>query len=219
MWPLTPAHLGRSTPNALHSESHRTDQAIGLVTLVCSIHAKKTPGGALLRLILIQPVQFGVIQQAPYSGWNSFYDEARTYWNDLKSIVSPTPASRTSRVSTRSVNRIDIPVELDGQIDLSKYFRVGLSLPDYATTMALQNFVVNCSLLHANGQFINVLQFAAIPSPLIDHLSFTVDVDVATIGAVPRHEDRLWELIGCLRSYKNDLFESCITDDTRKLFQ
>ena len=29
LWPLTPAHLGRSTPNALHGESHHTDQPVG----------------------------------------------------------------------------------------------------------------------------------------------------------------------------------------------
>ena len=30
MWPPTPALLGRLIPNALHSESHHTDQPVGV---------------------------------------------------------------------------------------------------------------------------------------------------------------------------------------------
>lgn len=168
------------------------------------------------RLVIISPLQFGVIQQAPYAGWDTFYREARAHWDVLKKIITYKPIAR---VSTRYINRIDIAVGINGQIDLSKYFSAGLSLPNYAEKMALQNFYVNCSLLHPNTQFINVLQFATAPSPLIDHLSFTIDVDVATMGAAPTHEVKLWELIDSLRTYKNDLFEACITDETRKLFQ
>jgi uncharacterized protein (TIGR04255 family) len=168
------------------------------------------------RLVLIQPAQFGVIQQAPYAGWDTFYKEARAHWDDLKKITSYKPVAR---VSARYVNRIDIPVGINGQIDLRNYFNVGLSLPNYAEKMALQNFYLNCALLHPNTQFINVLQFAAVPSPLIDHLSFTIDIDVASMGAVPAHEGQLWELIDSLRAYKNDLFEACVTDETRKQFQ
>ena len=54
LWPPTPAHLGRSTPNALHSESHHTDQAIGLVALVCSIHPKKSAGWCIIAVSAIK---------------------------------------------------------------------------------------------------------------------------------------------------------------------
>ena len=168
------------------------------------------------RLVIIQSLQFGVIQQAPYAGWDTFYGEARAHWDVLKKIITH---RSIARVSTRYINRIDIAVGINGQIDLSKYFNVGLSLPNYVEKMALQNFYVNCSLLHPNTHFINILQFATVPSPLIDHLSFTIDIDIATLGAVPTHEVKLWELIDSLRTYKNDLFEACITDETRKLFQ
>jgi uncharacterized protein (TIGR04255 family) len=169
------------------------------------------------RLIMVQPSQFGVLQQAPYAGWDVFYSEAHAHWQVLKKI---TKHKAISRVSTRYINRIDIPAAAATPIDLSRYFSVGLSLPKYAEAMVLQNFYLNCSLLHSNTQYTNVLQFAAVPSPLIDHLSFTIDIDVVTsTQALPQHEEGLWQLINSLRTYKNELFEACITDETRKLFQ
>jgi uncharacterized protein (TIGR04255 family) len=167
-------------------------------------------------LLMIQSLQFGVIQQAPYSGWDTFSQEARTYWNVLTKIVGHKPISR---VSTRYINRVDIPVGAAGVVDLHKYFTVGLSLPQYAQGMSLQAFVINCSLINTIEKYTTVLQFATLPSPLIDHLSFTIDIDVASIGAVESRDDKLWELIGTLRKPKNELFEACITPDTRKLFQ
>jgi uncharacterized protein (TIGR04255 family) len=168
------------------------------------------------RLIMIQAPQFGVIQQAPYSGWDTFNQEARTHWDALTKIVGRKPISR---VSTRYINRIDIPVGATGVVDLHKYFHVGLSLPDYAKRMSLQTFAINSSLLNSSEQYVSVLQVAAAQSPLIDHLSFTIDIDIATTGPVEPRDDKLWELIGTLRKRKNDLFEACITQDTRNLFQ
>jgi uncharacterized protein (TIGR04255 family) len=168
------------------------------------------------RLLMIQSLQFGVIQQAPYSGWDKFSQEARTYWNVLTKIVGHKPISR---ISTRYINRVDIPVGAAGVVDLHKFFTLGLSLPQYAQDMSLQAFVINCSLINTIEKYTTVLQFSAVPSPLIDHLSFTIDIDVATIGVVEPRDNKLWELIGTLRKPKNELFEACITPETRKLFQ
>lgn len=167
-------------------------------------------------LIMITANQFGVIQQAPYTNWDIFCKEARSHWNVLKKIIAYKPVSR---VSTRYINRIDIPVGDDGYVDLKKYFNVGLSLPTYTQGMTLQNFFLNTALRHKDGEYMNVLQVAATPSPLINHLSVMIDIDIATTGEVPVDEDKMWTLINGLRKYKNDLFESCITPDTRNLFQ
>jgi uncharacterized protein (TIGR04255 family) len=168
------------------------------------------------RVIVIMPAQMAVIQRAPYTDWDTLCGEARGHWKALTKIVK---RRDLSRVSARYVNRIDIPVDMNGHVDLHKYFNIGLSLPPYAQAMALQMFHVNCSLLHTSGQYSYVLNIASTPSPLIDHMSFTIDVDIVTTGVVPQNEEKIWELIGSLRQPKNDLFEACITPETRKLFQ
>jgi uncharacterized protein (TIGR04255 family) len=168
------------------------------------------------RVIVIMPAQLAVIQRAPYTDWDTLCGEAREHWKSLTKIVK---RRDLSRVSARYVNRIDIPIAINGHVDLHKYFNIGLSLPQYAQAMALQMFHVNCSLLHASGQYRYTINVASTPSPLIDYMSFTIDIDIVTIGVVPQNEEKMWELIGSLRQLKNDLFESCITSETRKLFQ
>jgi uncharacterized protein (TIGR04255 family) len=168
------------------------------------------------RVIIIMQHQFAVIQLAPYTDWDALRGEAREFWNVLAKIVK---RRALSHVSTRYINRVDIPVDANGRVDLHKYFAVGLSLPPYVQSMALQTFHVTSSLLHPSGNYRYVLQFASMPSPLIDHMSFTIDIDLATTGLVPQNEDELWNFVGYLRQYKNDLFESCITPETRRLFQ
>jgi uncharacterized protein (TIGR04255 family) len=168
------------------------------------------------RLVMIQPLQFGVIQQPPYSGWDTLYQEARMHWGVLRKIVGHKPISR---VSTRYINRIDIPAGATGVVDLPKYFNIGVSLPQYAQGMSLQTFAINCTLINSIQHYTSVMQVAAVPSPLIDHLSFTIDIDIATTGSIERSDDKLWELIGTLRKPKNELFEACITQDTRTLFE
>lgn len=167
-------------------------------------------------VIVIMPTQFAISHLAPYTDWDVLCGEAREHWNVLAKIAK---RKALSHVSTRYINRIDIPVDINGRVDLHKYFNAGLSLPPYVQEMALQTFHVNCSLLHASEQYKYILQLASTPSPLIDNVSFTIDIDVATTGSVPVNEDKIWSLIGSLRKHKNDLFESCITPETRKLFQ
>ncbi len=167
-------------------------------------------------VITIRPDQLAISHLAPYTDWDRLYSEARDHWNVLAKIIKH---KTLSCVSTRYINRIDIPVDKNGSVDIHKYFNAGLSLPPNAQTMALQEFQFNCSLLHASGQYKYILQFSSTPSPLIDHVSFIIDIDVATIGSVIVNEDTVWDLIGSLRKHKNDLFESCITPETRELFQ
>lgn len=167
-------------------------------------------------VITITPDQLAISHLTPYTDWDRLYSEARDHWNVLAKIIK----HKTLRcVSTRYINRIDIPVDINGGVDMQRYFNAGLSLPPTLQTMALQEFQFTCSLLDASEQFKYILQFSSTPSPLIDHVSFIIDIDVATIGALIVNEDTAWDLIGSLRKHKNDLFESCITPETRELFQ
>jgi uncharacterized protein (TIGR04255 family) len=167
------------------------------------------------RVVSVWPNQIAFSQLPPYTNWETLRDEARENWDVLTKIAKH---KSVARVSTRYINRIDIPAEGNGNVDLHKYFNVGLSLPSYAQSLHLQQFHINCALNHINGLKFQ-LQVVSTPSPLIDFMSFVIDIDLTTIDAVPSNEDKMWELIGSLRQYKNDLFESCITPETRKLFQ
>ncbi|MGH7886650.1 MAG: hypothetical protein ACREPG_02210, partial [Candidatus Binatia bacterium] len=68
------------------------------------------------------------------------------HWAVLTKIVEHKPISQ---VSTRYINRIDIPVGAAGVVDLHKYFNNGVSLPQYAQGMSLPTFTINCALINS----------------------------------------------------------------------
>ena len=176
----------------------------------------KLTSGDNARVVTIVPSQLAISHLAPYTDWGELCSDARQHWTTLSKIMK---SKSLGHISARYINRIDIPIKTDGGVDIHKYFNLGLSLPTYVQTMALQAFQVNCSLHNANEPYLYTLSIASTPSPLINYLSFIIDIDVATTGVVPVDEDKLWELIDSLRKQKNDLFESCITSETRALFQ
>jgi uncharacterized protein (TIGR04255 family) len=118
--------------------------------------------------------------------------EARKYWNSLRKIAG----HKTIRaVSTRFTNRLDIPVKNNKNIDLSEYLNVGIVYPSVFAKM--QN-----NLFHVNSQFIDleskhgiIMQVSTVPSALIDHSSFTLDLDVSTIEPIPPNEEKVWDII------------------------
>jgi uncharacterized protein (TIGR04255 family) len=167
-------------------------------------------------VVILLPTQFAVIQRAPYTDWDTLCVAARANWDVLYKIIR---RKRLTHVSTRYINRIDIPLDINARVDLHKYFNIGLSLPSFAQSMELQAFHVISALLHPSGKYRYAVNFAATPPQLIDHMSFTLDIDLSTIDPPPEHQDKMWEFVGSLRRYKNDLFEACVTDETRELFQ
>ena len=61
-----------------------------------------------------------------------------------------------------------------------------------------------------------VVHMATVPSPLLNHASFALDIDFGREVNVPQADDGLWSYIEQIRDRKNVLFEACITERTRR---
>jgi uncharacterized protein (TIGR04255 family) len=170
------------------------------------------------RIIIFQGNQFALIHLAPYTDWDCLFAETRDHWETLTKIVKH---KKIRHFSTRYVNRIDIPVSgNDGDaVTLEKFFKIGVLVPATAKSYRLENFSTRMTLVSPDGAYRFLIQFSDVPSPLIDHMSFTIDIDLITSGEHPLKEDEAWEFLRSLRQAKNDIFEACITDETRKLFE
>lgn len=62
------------------------------------------------------------------------------------------------------------------------------------------------------------LTVATSHSPLTDHLGILLDIDVFTRRTVPATGSEFSGVLSTMRDEKNDIFQSCITDRSRKLF-
>lgn len=63
-----------------------------------------------------------------------------------------------------------------------------------------------------------IVNAGTMPSPLIDHASLLLDIDLFKAKDLPRRDDEIWALLAVLRLQKNDLVEAFITSRARELF-
>ena len=64
-----------------------------------------------------------------------------------------------------------------------------------------------------------VINQTIIESSKPNTVAVVLDIDVFRTSELPQDEAQLWEQMEQLRHEKNRVFEACITDEARRLFQ
>lgn len=155
---------------------------------------------------------FTMSRLAPYESWAPFRDEARRLWNIYKAAAKP---RKLVRVAIRYINRIDIPLPLR---DFKDYLR---TVPEVSPELSqeLDGYFMRLvlPLKDINSQ---CLVNEAIIEPVDPNVvSVALDIDVFRTEDLPSEEDEIWEFFEILRDRKNMVFEACITDKARELFE
>jgi len=151
---------------------------------------------------------------APYSGWDEFIARTASVWDVWRNQVGN---REFSRIGVRFVNRIDIPIEKGEIVDIEKYLNLHPSAPDFGGPISAFTLQINrplgvddCNLL---------LTSANVPSPLLGFASFLLDLDVSRESNLPRKPEDVMDLLHRMRGHKNQVFEGCVTDAARELFE
>ena len=151
---------------------------------------------------------------APYVGWDDFFKRTVRAWEVWRKSAGHTALSR---IGVRFINRIDVPMQSGDLVRIEDYLNVfpkspddlGAPLSGYTMQVVRPLDVDDCGL---------VLNTATVTSPLIGFASFALDLDVFREAKLPQRDDALWELLTRMRAHKNRIFESCITNKARALF-
>ena len=160
----------------------------------------------------ISDTSFRVSQLAPYCGWTQFETRIKRDWMAWRKIVGSQPINF---VGMRYINRIDIPIT-KSLVHYEDYLNIYPHLPDLLDPCLYHSSNVRVALNDIDS-LLN-LNSAMVDSPLPEHLSIVLDLDVVRqYQASPRDED-LFILINKARIKKNQIFEACITDNARELF-
>ena len=148
---------------------------------------------------------------APYERWEPFRDEARRLWTMYREMTQP---RRVTRLAVRYINRIDIP---NHSVDLKQYFRtspeISSDLPQNLTGFFMQLRIPQEDL---DGQVL--INQTIIPPDREGVISVVFDLDLFRAEDIPEGEEEIWSFFETLHARKNEVFEACITDKTRKLF-
>jgi len=168
-------------------------------------------------VLFFQPGTLVVGHLAPHKGWNHIMDNLKNAWLALRRATGENLA--LSRVGVRYINRIDILAKNGKQPLFSDYIRLYPQTPsDLATTELISEFSSHVVYPIPETELTARLVVASIISPLIAHNSILFDVDIYTDHVLPRKLDDLWQLLDLIRDHKNTIFETCITDNSRELF-
>lgn len=150
---------------------------------------------------------------APYDSWEAFRAEAKELWNQFRDVSRP---ESVSRVAIRVINRINITDPRP--ISLKKYFHILPKLPDRLNGEADTFFMqLQIRMDDCTPGARAILNFAGnepseeLPSEIV------LDFDVFKEEQLDPAGQLLWDRLDGLRECKNVLFESCITDELRKV--
>ena len=148
----------------------------------------------------------------PYEKWSLLRDESQRLWNIYRDRVQPT---EIIRIAVRYINRIDIPGD---RAELSDYLR---TFPEVSEDLPqdLTGFFMQLTIPHEDIGATLLINQTIVPPPQEGFISLVLDLDLFRDREVPQDEEGIWNYLEILHERKNHVFEACITDASRELFQ
>jgi uncharacterized protein (TIGR04255 family) len=155
---------------------------------------------------------FTMSRLAPYENWNALRDEARRLWDLYRSVAKP---SKLNRLAVRYINRIDIPLPLK---DFKDYLR---TVPEVSPDLpqGLAGYFMQLAIPLEDIKSLALINETIIEPASQNIVSVVLDIDICRTTDLPADEKDIWACFEQLRFCKNQVFEACITDPTRELFQ
>ena len=180
--------------------------------------AKQTPNGYRFvsqdnrQIFQARTDGFTFNRLAPYETWESFRDEARRLWEIYRPIANP---KNISRLALRYINRLDLPLPLK---DFKDYLR---TFPEISSDMSqgLSGYFMQLQLPQPDLEAMLHLNQTLIPPPTPNFVSVVLDLDLFCKDNVPSEDQEIWKRFEILRTRKNEVFEACITNKTRRLIK
>ena len=164
-------------------------------------------------LIILNAGRLGTVRLAPYCGWDAFLEKARRNYASFKKI---TGFQKIVRVATRYINRLDIPRAGRESVDPNDYAMLEPRVPGIIPNVHGFTTQFLGDVPAVNGRVL--INAGTVVSPLIDHVSLLLDIDLFVEQNLPQRDSEIWELLAALRYQKNAIFEAFITDRARELF-
>lgn len=165
-------------------------------------------------IVSITPISIATSRLAPYEGWEPFTAQARRNWEVWKRAVG---WREIARVGVRYINRIDVPNPTGEPFSIEDYLNIAPRLPDIGVGQ-MMGFAVNSVAPLGKDDLHLILNASTAPGILVKTVSFIVDLDLSRDTALPQNDDGLWAFVDKIREHKNIVFEACITDKAKELF-
>ncbi len=148
---------------------------------------------------------------APYSDWPTFRAEALPLWQRYRAIF---PDAKPTRCALRYINRVDIPKI---PIEVYDYFALYPKIPEALPEQDTISMTLSVQMPQRDIDCMAVINQIQVAPGKPDHISFVLDIDIFRLGIESWGDADVWTFLDKLRDRKNEIFEACITDQTRDL--
>jgi uncharacterized protein (TIGR04255 family) len=197
------------------------ETSVSVDTSTGSVTVDKQPMGCRLStedeadVVLVRAASLTIARLAPYKCWENLRDRARQAWQIWTDCKGP---GSVSRIGVRYINRIDIPVERNQGIKLEDYLSFYPRIPDPLDN-TLHSYLTQATIATAEPYWNAKISSTLIkPAPLVNHISLLLDIDLFRTECIKIAEEDLWVLLEKARDIKNMIFESSVTEESRRLF-
>lgn len=166
-----------------------------------------------LMVCQIKPDGFTFNLLDKYISWEDFSKKAFAAWKMYKDNTQPI---QTPRIALRYINKINLPFD-DNKVEFDDYIVTMPPIPK-GLPQTLNHFFVQLNVPGPANENVVITQTIDRNPTLGDSIPFLLDIDVSKTESFSS-EYELSDEFEALRKLKNEVFESCIKDKTRKLFQ
>ncbi|WP_416670408.1 TIGR04255 family protein [Egbenema bharatensis] len=155
---------------------------------------------------------FAFSRLAPYEHWEQFRDEAKRLWEIYQTAIHPTSITR---LAVRYINRLDLPLPMK---DFKDYLRVFPEVPPDLSE-SLNGYFMQLQIPSPEVEATLLLNQAIIPTSDDSVVSVLLDIDLFKLCDVSVEEMSFWNILERLHEKTDQIFEACITDETRELIK
>lgn len=158
-------------------------------------------------IVQVQRDGFTFTKLAPYESWDSLLEETKNMWERYKEVAAP---DSVRRLAVRYINHFLVPP--DG-VELHDMFNLHPQSPDGLP--AINDFAMQLAMAHpVNPEYRAITTQATQQLP--DEVRILLDIDVFT--EVDQQPDSLeiWNTLGDLRVFKNDIFFGTLNKEWEK---
>jgi len=162
------------------------------------------------RVIQLRTNGFTYSHMPPYTEWKVLREEAYQAWRIFVTVCKPKTAMRCA---LRFVNRVEIPKP---SIELHDYFHLYPTIPE-GVPQDVNGMFMQLQMPQPDLECVAIINQAVVDPTTPGTMSVLLDFDLFQVRDYAPDDESIWHLLDKLRVRKNELFEACITNETRSL--
>jgi uncharacterized protein (TIGR04255 family) len=165
-------------------------------------------------ILMVYRRGFALSSLTPYPGWEHLIEKAQQLWEIYLKVAKP---ESITRVAVRYINNMAVPLPIS---DFKEFLNVPPEVPE-GLPQSLGSFLQRFVIVDQKSSTTAVVT-QALESQFGDQNAVNILLDIDAFKIYPSESISsidLWNILGDLRNFKNEIFFKYLTEKTVELFE